>query len=201
MVCNTSTPVVDVFTCAQIDKNEKPRHIVVAFLRKSQAIVSGFPHHNKDVSAAAALVSHFSRRLAPRARCMYRRAARLRPRPSISFLHPQHLRHTRTRIEEHDPPRHPAASTRNIKTTMMQLQVLFDSGQQKIVYAEAEGDFVEGLLKLLLAPHHELVRFVGPDLGAGYPDDDGNPLTNSNRTSRLPLSTLQERCAFPNTSS
>jgi hypothetical protein len=72
------------------------------------------------------------------------------------------------------------------------LQVLFDSEQQKIVYAEAQGDFVDGLCKLLLAPHHELVRFPGPDLDTCR--DDGNP---ANRASRLPFSTLQERCVLP----
>ena len=72
----------------------------------------------------------------------------------------------------------------------MMLQVLFDSEQQKILYAEAQGDFVDGLCKLLLAPHHDLVCFDGPDLDMYL--DDGNP---SNRASRLALSTLQERCA------
>lgn len=70
----------------------------------------------------------------------------------------------------------------------MILNVLFDSEQKKIVYAEAEGDFVDGLVKLLLAPHHLLARFAGPELGR-YTDDD----VPAHRATRMPLSTLQER--------
>lgn len=74
----------------------------------------------------------------------------------------------------------------------MKLQVLFDSEQKRIVCAEAETDFVDGLFKLLLAHQYQLVRFAGPELGAGYPDD-ADP---ANRASRMPLSKLQQRCVL-----
>lgn len=70
------------------------------------------------------------------------------------------------------------------------VQVLFDSQQRKIVYAEARGPFVDGLCKLLVAPLHEVVRFAGAGaLPAGaYPAHDGNWTTST-----LPFAALSKR--------
>jgi len=58
------------------------------------------------------------------------------------------------------------------------------------VYAEAGGGFVDVLCKLLFAPYHELIDFAGPEPPGGFPDE-GSP---GARASRLPLSTLKDRC-------
>lgn len=73
-------------------------------------------------------------------------------------------------------------------TTSVPVQVLFDSKQKKIVYAEAKGKFVDGLCRLLVAPLHEVVRFAGPLPEGGYPVDDGYWAGSS-----LPLATLSKR--------
>ena len=80
-------------------------------------------------------------------------------------------------------------TTTTTTTSSVPVQVLFDTQQRKIVYAEAKGKFVDGLCKLLVAPIHEVIRFAGP-----LPPEGGYSSVDLNRAgASLPLVTLSKR--------
>ena len=79
--------------------------------------------------------------------------------------------------------------TTTTTTSSVPVQVLFDSQQREIVYAEAKGKFVDGLCKLLVAPLHEVLRFAGP-----LPPDSDRYLYACNWAgTSLPLVALSKR--------
>ena len=83
--------------------------------------------------------------------------------------------------------------TTTTTTSSVPVQVLFDSQQRNIVYAEAKGKFVDGLCKLLVAPLHEVIRFAGPlPPEGGYPRVTDDHL-NCGAGASLPLVTLSKR--------